>query len=76
MNMGGKIMNKENDFSNAISNQYAKKIKKQITIKVNSDVVDYFKEEAEVTGIPYQTLINLYLSDCVKKGKKLVTTWE
>lgn len=59
------------DKLNPRPNPYAKELKKQITIKLAPDVVDYFKQEAAETGIPYQTLINLYLVDCVKEKKKL-----
>ncbi len=65
----------EYDFSNGIKNPYAKKLKKQITININSSIIDYFKEQSEETGIPYQTLINLYLSDCVEHKKKLNISW-
>lgn len=50
--------------------------RKPIGIKVPLYVIDYFKEEAVRTGIPYQTLINLYLEDCVKQQMKLVQTWK
>ena len=50
-----------------VKNPYAKKLKKQITIKLSPAVNDYFKDESEGTGIPYQTLINLYLTDCMKE---------
>ncbi|SCW48717.1 BrnA antitoxin of type II toxin-antitoxin system [Ruminococcaceae bacterium YRB3002] len=60
---------------NPRKNPYAKELKKQITIKVSPMVIDYFKEEAGRTGIPYQTLINLYLVDCVKNNKKLDMKW-
>ena len=56
-------------------NPYAKELKKQVTIKITPFVIDYFKEEAIQTGIPYQTLINLYLVDCVKQNKKLDLSW-
>ena len=69
-------MRKEYDFSNAIKNPYVKPAKKQVTINLSPAVISYFKEEATETGIPYQTLINLYLTDCVKKKKKLETTWK
>ena len=57
-------MRDEYDFSNAKRNPYAKKLKKQITINIDENTIDYFKVQAENSGIPYQTLINLYLSDC------------
>ncbi len=69
-------MRDEYDFSNAIKNPYTKLAKQQVTINLSTSVVSYFKKEASETGIPYQTLINLYLTDCVKKKKKLETTWK
>ena len=68
-------MRTEYDFSNARKNPYAKKLKKQITINIDSDTIDYFKSQAESTGIPYQTLINLYLADCAANKKQLHMTW-
>ena len=68
-------MREEYDFSNAIKNPYAKQLKKQITININDAAVDYFKTQAEKTGIPYQTLINLYLCDCAEKKKQLNISW-
>ena len=68
-------MRTEYDFSNARKNPYAKKLKKQITINIDSDTIDYFKAQAENTGIPYQTLINLYLADCAANKKQLHMTW-
>lgn len=60
---------------NPRKNPYAKKLKKQITINIDNSIIDYFKEQANQTGIPYQTLINLYLADCVENKKKLNITW-
>jgi uncharacterized protein (DUF4415 family) len=57
-------------------NPYASKLKKQITIRLSKDVVDYFKQMAEETGVPYQSLINLYLRDCVTHERKLSMQWE
>ena len=68
-------MREEYDFTNAEKNPYAKKLKKQITINIEEDTIKYFKQQAEESGIPYQTLINLYLSDCAKSGKKLTMSW-
>lgn len=65
------VMLKEYDFSSARKNPYAKALKKQITINIDSNTIDYFKEQAEVVGIPYQTLINLYLKDCVANNRHL-----
>ena len=59
------------DKLNPRPNPYAKELKKQVTIKIAPSVIDYFKAEAQETGIPYQTLINLYLADCVKSKRKL-----
>lgn len=69
-------MRKEYDFSTAKKNPYAKRLKKQITINIDSDTIDFFKGQSESSGIPYQTLINLYLSDCADKKKQLQTIWK
>ncbi len=68
-------MKEEYDFSNAKKNPYAKKLKKQITINIDSEVIDYFKKQAASSGIPYQTLINLYLVDCANQNRKLNMSW-
>ena len=68
-------MREEYVFSKGIRNPYAKKLKKQITINLNSDTIDYFKDLSEKTGIPYQTLINLYLTDCAKNKRELQMAW-
>lgn len=68
-------MRDEYDFSDSIKNPYTKKLKKQITIRLESEVIDYFKELAEETGIPYQSLMNLYLQDCMKSQRKLSLAW-
>lgn len=68
-------MMEEYDFSKAVKNPYVKKLKKQITINLDSDTVEYFKTLSESTGIPYQTLINLYLSDCARNKKQPTFTW-
>lgn len=59
------------DFSNAVKNPYADKLKKQITIRLDDSVIDYFKDMANETGMPYQNIINYYLLDCVKARKHL-----
>ena len=64
------------DKLNPRPNPYAKEMKKQITIKISPSVIDYFKNEASETGIPYQTLINLYLVECVNEKKKLSISWK
>ena len=65
-------MKNEYDFSHARKNHYAKNIKKprqQITINIDSNIIEYFKEMAQTSGVPYQTLINLYLADCAKQKR-------
>ncbi len=71
-------MRKEYDVDqlNPRQNPYVKELKKQVTIKLSPSVIDYFKMESNETGIPYQTLINLYLLDCVKQKKKLSMDWK
>jgi uncharacterized protein (DUF4415 family) len=70
-------MKKEYDFAKmkGRKNPYAKELKKQITIRVGVDVLEYFKGLAEETGIPYQNLINLYLRDCVVSKKRPSLKW-
>jgi len=70
-------MKKEYDFTKmkGRKNPYAKKLKKQITIRLDEPVIEYFKKLAEENDISYQTLINLYLKDCANSEKKLVTKW-
>jgi predicted DNA binding CopG/RHH family protein len=70
-------MKKEYDFTkmNGRKNPYAKKLKKQVTLRLGMDVIEYFKKQAEETGIPYQNLINLYLSECAHSHKKLTLKW-
>ena len=64
-------MQKEYNFTNAKKNPSANKLKKQITINLNEEVLVYFKNMSEETGIPYQSLINLYLLDCVNNKRTL-----
>lgn len=59
------------DFSKAIKNPYVGKLKQQITIRLDEQVIDYFKAMSEETGMPYQNIINYYLLDCVKEKKQL-----
>jgi len=56
-------------------NPYAKRLKKQITLRLDPEVIDYFKQKSEESGIPYQTLINLYLQDCRNTGRQLKMSW-
>ena len=57
-------------------NPYAKQLKKQITINIDSSTIDYFKALAESKGIPYQTLINLYLRDCADNRRQPKISWQ
>jgi uncharacterized protein (DUF4415 family) len=56
-------------------NPYAKRLKKQLTIRMGVDIIEYFKEMAAQTGVPYQNLINLYLRECMVSGRKLQMKW-
>ena len=67
-------MRNEYDFESSVENPYARKPRKQVTINLDLDVIDYFKGQAAETGIPYQRLINLYLSQCATEQKRLVFT--
>lgn len=69
-------MKEEYDFENmkGHKNPYASKLKQQITIKVETDILEYFQNQSKETGIPYQELIHLYLRDCVVSNRKLVLT--
>ena len=69
-------MREEYDFSKGKKNPYAKQLKKQVTINLSEDAITYFKAQSKETGIPYQTLINLYLTDCARNGKRLAIRWE
>lgn len=64
------------DFSKGKKNPYANRLKRQITIRLDEGTVQYFKELAEETGIPYQTLINLYLRDCAASNRRLDMSWD
>ena len=69
-------MREEYDFSNARKNPYTQKLRQQITINIDSDIIDFFKNMAANSGIPYQTLINLYLADCMKQNKHPEISWK
>ena len=69
-------MRKEYDFSKAKKNPYASQLKKQITIRLDGDAIDYFKSVSEKVGIPYQSLINLYLRDCAAEHRTLSLSWK
>ena len=69
-------MRDEYDFSKARKNAYSTQLKKSITIRLDEDSVGYFKAISEEVGIPYQTLINLYLRDCATSHRKLNLNWK
>ncbi len=68
-------MKESYDFSDSQSNPYIKDLKKSVTIRLSVDVVKYFKTMSKETGIPYQSLINLYLRDCAQHNRKLELNW-
>lgn len=68
-------MKQEYDFNKSKKNPYTKKLKKAISIRLEESTIDYFKEMAGETGIPYQNLINLYLRDCAENHRKLKLKW-
>lgn len=68
-------MREEYDFSKSKKNPYASQLKKPITIRLDEDSVTYFKSVSEEVGIPYQSLINLYLRDCAASHRKLNLNW-
>ena len=57
-------------------NPYASKLKKQVSIRLDDPVIEYFKMLSEKNGIPYQALINLYLRDCVENKKEIDLSWK
>lgn len=68
-------MREQYDFSDSIPNPYAKRLKKQITIRLDEDTIDYFKAMSRDKEIPYQSLINLYLRDCAASKRELSLYW-
>jgi uncharacterized protein (DUF4415 family) len=68
-------MRKHYDFSKAKKNPYARRLKKQITLRIDELTIEYFRALSEATGIRYQTLINLYLRDCASQRRKLSMEW-
>jgi predicted DNA binding CopG/RHH family protein len=68
-------MRKEYDFTAAKKNPYAAQLKKQITIRLDEESINYFKAISQDAGIPYQSLINLYLRDCATSHRKLNLNW-
>ncbi|MBR5173291.1 MAG: hypothetical protein IKW14_07850 [Phascolarctobacterium sp.] len=69
-------MRAEYDFSNARRNSYTSNDIRQITLNLDANILNYFKDIASKTGIPYQILISSYLKDCVEKKRELVMNWE
>jgi predicted DNA binding CopG/RHH family protein len=71
-------MKEEYDLSTMKSrkNPYASKLKKPVTIRLSDEVLSYFKQMAEESGVPYQSLINLYLRDCVIHQRKMDISWQ
>ena len=69
-------MRKEYDFTKSLKNPYAAQLTKQVTIRLDEDSIGYFKGTSEQVGIPYQSLINLYLRDCAAQHRKLDLSWK
>jgi predicted DNA binding CopG/RHH family protein len=69
-------MREDYDFSEARANPYAKRLKKRVTIRLDEVTITYFKQLAKESGIPYQTLINLYLRDCAASNRRLRMSWK
>jgi len=69
-------MRKSYDFSKAKRNPYARRLKKQITIRLDDQTLQYFKDLSAETEIPYQTLINLYLGECARAKKRPSMRWK
>lgn len=68
-------MRKEYDFTKARPNPYAERLKKSVTIRLDEPTIAYFKSLAEDTGIPYQTLINLFLRECAMTRRRPAVRW-
>jgi uncharacterized protein (DUF4415 family) len=69
-------MKKQYDFSKSVKNPYIKKLKKQISIRIDNDTVEYFKKLASEIDIPYQNLMNIYLRECAENNKKPNIRWQ
>ena len=69
-------MQKEYNFSDSIKNPYTRKLKRQITIRLENDTIEYFKDLASEVDIPYQVLINMFLRDCAQKNIKPEISWQ
>ena len=69
-------MREEYDFSDGVKNPYVKPQKTSITIRIDTETVDYFKKLSAETSLPYQTLMNAYLTDCAVKKRNLSLVWD
>ena len=69
-------MRREYDFTKGKTNPYIKKMRKQISIRIDIDTIEYFKKQAQETGITYQNLINLYLANCASNKKTINIAWK
>jgi uncharacterized protein (DUF4415 family) len=69
-------MRKQYNFSASRKNPYASQLKKPVTIRLDQESIAYFKAMSKESGIPYQSLINLYLRECASSGKRLNLAWK
>lgn len=69
-------MKKEYNFSNSVKNPYSKKLKRQISIRIENDTIEYFKKLSSEIGIPYQNLMNMYLRECAEKNMRPSINWK
>lgn len=69
-------MKKKYDFSGSVKNPYIKKLRKQVSLRIEYETVEYFKKLSSETGIPYQNLMNMYLRECAEKNMKPKIMWK
>ena len=69
-------MKKEYDFSDAVKNPYSRQSRRLVSIRLDKSVIEYFKDVAVKVNMPYQTLINSYLQDCVKEKRMPSVSWK
>lgn len=69
------MMRREYDFSRAVRNPYARRLKRQVTMRIDNDTLDCFRRLAGEIGMPYQSLINFYLRDCMVAKRRLGIAW-
>jgi len=72
----GNVMRENYDFSKAVKNPYTDKLKQKISIRLDQETIEYFKELADETGVKYKQVICLYLADCAKSHKKIAISWK